>query len=74
MNCADCEGRLDEPGLFGCQAGAHPAPDLAQRIVAAIEHDLSGRRGLRAEWAGIDEDIQYEIRRRWAEIVRGILE
>ena len=42
-------------------------------IVAAIEKDLRGRRGLRQEFEGIDSDIQDEIRDRWAALVRKFL-
>ena len=43
--------------------------DLAELIVDAIIHDLSGRRGLRHEWDQIDEDVQTEIRDQWIAIV-----
>jgi len=46
------------------------AEDKAVQIVNAILHDLTGRRGLRHEWDGIDDDIQQEIRDTWATIVR----
>ena len=72
--CSNCGGRTDRPGLFGCSRPGHVEPDLAQRIVAAIEADLSDRRGLSGEWDAIDDKIQGEIRDRWAEIVRKELE
>jgi hypothetical protein len=67
-NCDHCDGRVDRPGLHGCAVGGHPDPDLAQRIVAAIERDMDDRRGMGL--GSFDEDIRVEIRDRWAEIVR----
>lgn len=44
-------------------------PEQAEKIVDAIVDDLTGRRGLRQEWEGIDEDIQQEIKAEWRELV-----
>lgn len=71
--CENCDGRLDRPGLFRCKKKHHPDPTLPQRIAAAIERDLSDRRGLRQEWEGIGPEIQVEIRDKWAEIIAGEL-
>lgn len=46
------------------------AAKIARDIVAAIEYDLSDRRGLRREWEQIDDDVKREIRRTWAKIIR----
>jgi hypothetical protein len=73
QRCTNCEGRIDRPGLMGCQDDPHPAPTISQRIVAAIEFDLTDRRGLKAEWAKIDEDTRDEIRDEWAKVVRSAL-
>jgi hypothetical protein len=43
---------------------------VARKIVAAIEYDLSDRRGLGQEWDRIDDDVRREIRRTWAKIIR----
>lgn len=53
--------------------GDHAEPDLAQRVVAAVEQDLSDRRGLKREWERTDPDTLDEVRDRWAELVRGQL-
>lgn len=66
--CEDCGGRLDRPGIFGCEGTGHPAPDLAQRIAAAIERDANGRRGMR--WDGISDDVQDQIRDSWVALIR----
>lgn len=71
--CDNCGGRRDRPGLFLCRQG-HPAPDLAQRIIAALEDDFRDRRGLRQQWERIDDDTQDKIRDRWAALVRRELE
>ena len=68
VRCLNCDGRLDRPGLFRCEEPCHPTPDLAWRIVTAIERDLNNRRGLGFE--GLDEDVQYEIRDRWVELIK----
>lgn len=65
--CERCGGRVDRPEFFGCPE-PHPAPDLAQRIVEAIEDDFTGRAGM--GWRGIDEDLRDEIRDQWAALVR----
>jgi hypothetical protein len=70
--CYECGGRVDRPGLYLCDDARHAEPDLAQRIVAAIERDIGNRRGM--EWAAIDRDLMDEIRDRWAELVRRELE
>ena len=43
--------------------------ELSRRIVAAIEGDFTGRRGLRQEWEQIDASIKEEIRQEWALLV-----
>ena len=68
--CEECGGRVDRPGLFGCERSAHPKADLAQRIAAAIEADLRDRSGLRQEFEAIDTDMQYQIRDAWAALIR----
>ena len=45
----------------------------ARAIALSIEKDISDRRGLRQEWEQIDEEIQDEIRARWADRIKGIL-
>lgn len=70
--CEECGGRFDRPGLYRCDDPRHPAPDLAQRIAAAIERDVNDRRGLK--WTGIEEETQYHIRDKWAELIRAELE
>lgn len=71
--CDDCGGRISRPGLFGCERPSHPAPDRAQKIVAAIESDIRDRRGLGNEFARIEDDIQDKIRDRWTKIVRSVI-
>lgn len=44
--------------------------ETARKMVAAIEEDLCGRRGLRQEWEGIDADVQEEIRRVWTGLIQ----
>lgn len=43
----------------------------AERIADEIISDLRDRRGLKSEWAQIDDDIKAQIRSRWADIVQG---
>lgn len=38
--------------------------------VAAIETDISDRRGLKHEWDEIDDEVKDEIRSMWAEIIK----
>jgi len=45
----------------------------ARAIALSIEKDISDRRGLRQEWEQIDEEIQDEIRARWADRIKEIL-
>lgn len=59
-DCDYCGGRLDRPGHRDCGDARHPEPDLAQRIVAIVESELDGRRGLK--WSGVDEEILVELR------------
>ncbi len=69
--CEDCGRRFDRPAGKSCDSpGDHAEPDLAQKIVAAIEEDLSDRRGLKREWERTDPGTQDEARDRWAELVR----
>lgn len=65
--CDNCSGRLDRPGLHGCEDRRHPSPTLAQRVAAAIERDLNDRRGMR--WDRIHEETRDAIRDRWAAMV-----
>jgi len=41
----------------------------SKKILFEIVSDLTGRRGLRQEWEGIDDDIQEEIMDEWLEII-----
>ena len=70
--CDFCMGRIDRPALLGCDR-EHEEPDLAQKIVKAIERNLTDRRGLRQEFEGIDRETQEELRDAWAEIVRFVI-
>lgn len=45
--------------------------EAAAIIVDAIIMDLTDRKGLRQEWAQIDENIQEEIREGWIKIAMG---
>lgn len=67
--CDYCGIRFDRPSIGGECEAKHATPDLAQKIVDAIENNLRGRRGM--DWGNIDDEIQQEIRDEWAEIVRG---
>jgi hypothetical protein len=67
--CEHCGGTIDRPGLFSCRKRIHPRPTLAQKIVAAIEEDLSDRRGIGQEWQSIEPELQRYIRDGWAKIV-----
>lgn len=69
--CEDCGGLWNRPGLSRCRRRKHARPDIAQKIVAEIEYDLTDRRGM--GWDNVDENVQEEIRDRWAGIVRRIL-
>jgi hypothetical protein len=69
--CDYCGGRWDRPGLDGCTDARHAAPTPAQRIVADIERELDGRRGL--GWGSLDSDTAGDLRDRLAEIVAGHL-
>ena len=70
LKCDWCERLFDRPSI-GCKYEAkHREPDFAQKVAHAIEMDISDRRGLKSEWCQIDDDIQEEIRDRWAEIIR----
>jgi len=68
--CEECGSRFDRPGFFNCDKSNHPEPDLAQKIVAAIELDLNDRKGLGIN--SLDDDIQDEIRDMWTELVRTV--
>jgi hypothetical protein len=72
--CEECNRRLSRPGHPLCsKRGLHRQPTLAEKVVAAIEDDLTDRRGLRQEWESIDDDTQDDIRKAWARIVVGVL-
>lgn len=43
---------------------------IAQKIVAALEHDIKDRRGLKHEWNAIDADVLEQLRAEWCEIVQ----
>ena len=40
------------------------------KAVDEIIYDLSDRRGLKQEWGKIDEEIQDEIRLKWAQTLK----
>jgi len=65
--CEDCGGRFDRYGLFGCNKG-HKKPTPAEAIVREIEDDLNGRRGMGLDM--IDDDVAWEIRDKWAKIIK----
>ena len=44
------------------------------KIVQALEEDISDRRGLKSEWAAIDDDVKDEIRETWAGIIHAAIE
>lgn len=69
--CEQCGGMLTRPGLFGCDEDPHPQPDTAQKIAAAIERDITDRRGF--SFDSVDEETQYIIRDTWAELIRPFL-
>jgi len=64
--CEDCGRRLDRPPYWDCD-GPHAKPNLAQRIVDAIEDDLNSRCGM--SFAGIDDEIQDQIRDEWERLI-----
>jgi hypothetical protein len=70
--CPECGGRIDRPGLFGCDREPHPRPDLPQRIAAAIERDLDDRRGM-TRLITLDDDVATEIRDKWRAIIADII-
>lgn len=45
-----------------------------QELVAALENDISDRRGLSAEWDAIDDDVKQDIRDAWAALIKKHLE
>jgi hypothetical protein len=48
--------------------------DPAKIAVAAIEYDLSDRRGLKHDWQSIDEEIrENDIKPSWAAIIKEAL-
>lgn len=69
-HCPDCLGRLDRPAIRACTIGRgiHPLPDLAERIVAAIEAECNRRNGL--QWSPASPDTLVEIRDTAARLVR----
>ena len=46
---------------------------LASSIVSAIIADLRDRRGLRKEWANIDEEVKQEIVQTWVKITNDVI-
>lgn len=68
--CDYCGRRSDRPSPYGCMI-EHPKPDLAQRIVEAVESNLNNRRGL--SWWACDVEVQNEIRDSLADTIRDIL-
>tara|TARA_R110000824_G_scaffold12226_6_gene53536 strand:- start:5110 stop:5352 length:243 start_codon:yes stop_codon:yes gene_type:complete len=68
--CGYCGRGWDRYADPMCKDKQHREPDTAEKIVQEIENDLSDRRGLRQEFEGCDDDIQWEIRETWADIVR----
>lgn len=69
--CDNCGGRWDRPGLYRCDEADHAAPSLAQRIVADIERELNGRKGL--GWRGVGRDVAEALRDGLAAIVESHL-
>ena len=53
------------------QEAAKPGPVLSTADLAArvIRQDICDRRGLKWEWAGIDDDVQRDILATWARII-----
>lgn len=49
------------------------AEDIARLIVAAIEDDIRGRRGLRQAIEEVNEEIMESIRQEWIDIVYGFI-
>lgn len=47
--------------------------DPISLAVDAIVADISDRRGLKGEWAAIEDEIRMEIRGTWEAIIRGCL-
>jgi hypothetical protein len=47
---------------------------LAREIVAVLVRDLSGRKGLRQAWEGIDEEDQKEVVKDWENTVLDVLD
>ena len=43
--------------------------DLIDKLVAALEADISDRRGLKWEWDKIDADVKEEIRAEWRKLI-----
>lgn len=41
-----------------------------KKLVAALEFDISDRRGLSGEWDMIDDDVKQGIRDAWAALIR----
>lgn len=72
LRCRECGGRFDYPGLYGCEEPSHVKPDVAHKIVAAIERNLTDRRGF--SWDGVSENTQHEMRMKWCEMIRALIE
>lgn len=73
QRCVECDGRLDRPGLYGCDEVSHTQPTLAQRIARVVEADIRDRRGLKGAFESIDSDTQDDIRDTWSELISSIL-
>ena len=69
--CEQCDGYTSKPALWGCKM-QHPKPCLSEKIVLAIEADLSCRKGV--GWGEVDGDLQQEIRDDLAFVVQRILD
>lgn len=67
--CENCGGGWDRPGLNRCNDPQHVRPTLSQRIVADIERELNGRRGMK--WGNFDDETLRGLRDKLASIVDG---
>lgn len=66
--CDNCGGRRDRPGLYDCRDWPHPWPTPAQRVVAAIERELRGRR---LGWGDLSDEVADELRDKLVAIAEG---
>lgn len=61
---------VDTFGYFSWALYLDEHKTLASRIVTAVMHDLTGRRGLRHEWDAIDRTTQREILDEWMRLAK----